>query len=169
MTPGLSYLLDRGLLDWATLAAGYSRGWISPADLSELAVLEVLAKETPSAEVIALTAVGLPDQDVRDLLDQLAAMEGGIDTHRAVRLLLLAHLRDLEAERASGTLNDDQVVDRLEDLYAEFDYPEELRYCSRYNIPPEERGGSSRGGTAGSPLRAFREAIQKLAADLANC
>lgn len=165
MGPGLAFLRALGLLDWPTLAAGFRRGEVSQVVVEEVATLEVVAGDGPSAELIALTATDLSDLEVQELLDQLATGEGA-DEAVALRRLLLARLLDLDAERSATGLANEQVVDRLELLYAEFDYPEVLRACSRYDVEPSGREERLAADSSGWPMSGLHAAIDALSAEV---
>jgi len=157
-------LVQRGLLDATTALRGWREDWLSGSQVSDWAVAALVADDGGvDPDLVALTsAERLPPADVQDLLEARAAAETTAEevAHQRWMLAALLALRD-------EPLGDEERLDRLDELYADLGYPEELRYISRYNFTPEERatpGVSSAEPT--SPLDAADAAISALEAVL---
>lgn len=161
---GAQALQERGLLDATTVLTGLREHRLSASDVSAWAVEELLAQDGDvDPDLAALTsAESSSELDVQDLLETRAADET-TSAEVARQRWMLADLLSLRAE----SLGDEDRLDRLDELYADHGYPEELRWISRDNFTPEER--TSLVGPAPSvtsPLDAADAAIASLEAAL---
>jgi hypothetical protein len=132
-----SILSSEGLLDWPTALVGVRRGWMTPTDVSDLAVARVIHEDaTVDSDIAELTrAAALPLSDVEDRLVSLAEGCPVVEEETAVRRWLLAALIDVDR----AALGKEATLARLQDLYAEFGFPEELRYVSPYNLTLQDQ------------------------------
>lgn len=129
-------LQQLGLLDWPTCLAGLKGGWMAASDVEALAMSEVLTTDSIDSEVAELTSAKSFDLDrVERLVEGLAAQRSGTRMDDVVRRWMLAFLLEI----FSKSVSDEQRQQELEDLYAEFGFPEELRTLSKYNFSSEER------------------------------
>lgn len=162
-----SVLMSEGLLDWSTALVGFRRGWMTSADVSELAVARIVeASGEIDSDVAELTsATGLLLVDVEDHLVSLVERSPGVEEETAVRRWLLATLIDVEG----AGLGEEATLVRLQEIYAEFGFPEELRYVSPYNLTFDEWACEPQVGSAtSSPLEWFRRSVLELRASLAQ-
>ena len=161
-----SILVSEGLLDWPTALVGLRRGWMTPTDVSELAVVRIVeASGEIDSDVAELTsAAGLALVDVEHHLVSLVERCPVVEEETAVRRWLLATLIDVDG----AGLDEDATLARLQEVYAEFGFPEELRYVSPYNLTFDEWACEPQvGSAASSPLEWFRRSVLELRASLA--
>lgn len=161
MASPLDTLMECGLLDSGVLAVGVERGWASRADVATYAA-ERLSAGDDRSEVVELTAAEeLEPARLIDRLRNWARLDGLPSQHpeSAVRLWMFA---GLTAIARSGSSPEEQL-DRLEEAYATFGYPEEMRECSRYYVPPQDRARNIRvGEVTDSPLEAMNQLLSQL-------
>jgi hypothetical protein len=157
----LDTLRECGLLDSGVLAAGVERGWASGADVAAYAV-ERLSAGDDRPEVVELAAVeDLESERVTDLLRDWARLDR-LPSQRAEDALRRWMFAALTAISRSGT-STEEMLDRLEETYAMFGYPEEMRKCSRYYMPPQDRARGIRvGEVTDSPLEAMNQLLSQL-------
>ena len=157
----LRVLKDWNLLDPGVLALGLERGWVSEADVSAYAV-EILLTGDNRVELAELaTAEDLDLRSIVHLLRKLARLDSlpSVQVDNAIRRWMFAMLTSISM---SGSNPEDQL-DKVEDAYAMLDYPEEMRECSRYYVPPLHRaGGIQIGMQIASPLEAMNQLVLKL-------
>ncbi len=161
-----SILMSEGLLDWPTALVGVRRGWMTPTDVSDLAVARIVeASGEIDSDVAELTsATGLPLVDLEDHLVSLVERCPVVEEETAVRRWLLATLIDVDG----AELDEETTLARLQNIYAEFGFPEELRYVSPYNLTFDEWASEPHVGNAMSaPLEWFRRSVHELRASLA--
>lgn len=120
-------LLD--ISDWPTLYFGLERGWILKSDIEEYAV-NSLASCSPHKEgfLIELSEASTVNND--DIYKAVLALgkNGEIDKDSSLEKWILALLSELNASNES----EDGKIERLQELYAELDYPEIMSSCSIY-------------------------------------
>ncbi|WP_460146511.1 DUF2247 family protein [Pseudomonas sp. S2_A02] len=123
-------------LNWKELLYGFEHGFIDEKGVSKFAC-EVLTKK-PQQEAIELASL-LPQENylASNLLQSLADkdLSPETDTTKPWIFLLLSFL--LEHQE-----NYEDPLEIVEDLYADFDYPEEIAPLVRYMSPPEGVEGS---------------------------
>ena len=124
--PPIKIMADSGLLCWSTLLLGMKKGWACRNDAIDFAV-ELLVKGN-NEEDVALIAAGdcLQDDEFFNLIKNRTT-----PTNRAVAIekWRLAFLLSI-----SGSDDDEQTkLDRLQEVYANFDYPEDMVACSIYS------------------------------------
>jgi hypothetical protein len=164
MTALTQWLADRQLLDFGVLALGLERGWATAAEVSDYATGMVgTGDERP--EVIALAGANATDAEgVLDALRQLAHADAlpTEQEEQALRRWMFARLSQIAHNNASP----DAKLDLLEEAYAELGYPEEMRECSRYYVPPADRErGLKVGDHTTSPLEALDAVLERLSAE----
>lgn len=160
-----SILSAEHLLDWPTALVGVRRGWMTPADVSDLAVARIVDEEAAiDSDLAELTSAGaLPLADVEDHLVSLAERFPVVEEETAVRRWLLASLIDLDR----ANLDEDVVLARLQEIYAEFGFPDELRYVSPYNLTFDEWVSDPQvGSVTSSPVRWFERVLREIRASL---
>jgi hypothetical protein len=125
MSP-IKVLIDLGLLCWSTIQLGLGKGWVSRQDGIDYAV-DLLVKGNDD-ESVAIIAGGelLGDDELLDLISNQVEQSdktGGLDKWR------LAHLTSI----AESNEDEQCKLDRLQEVYANFDYPEDMAACSIYS------------------------------------
>lgn len=147
----INELKELGLICWSTLLVGQRKGWVSKSDIADYAV-SLLADENCENEDIAVLASAntLDDSEVKDLLQRMSrSVCSDTEVLDKWRLAILIALNNSE-------LSEDEKVDRLQEFYAEFDYPEDMNSCSIYSQDTVD------------PLSAMREVIGSLKQQLAH-
>ena len=147
----INELKELGLICWSTLLVGQQKGWVSKSDIADYAV-SLLADENCENEDITVLASAntLDDSEVKDLLQRMSrSVYSDTEVLDKWRLAILIALNNSE-------LSEDEKVDRLQELYAEFDYPEDMNSCSIYSQDTVD------------PLSAMREVIGSLKQQLGN-
>ena len=124
-------LAKRNLVDWPTLAIGLNNGWINKDAVSEHAFKLMSAGQQDSDIAVLAGSDALSDDEVVALLATLCKKEG-IDLQEkqshALEKWRLAMLSDLQ----HSSLADEDKIERLQELYAEFGYPDDMASCSIY-------------------------------------
>ena len=155
---------ELSLLGWGALLLGWHRGWINREDVSHYAVEWLSARPHGNDGMVALLAAGelLADDELTDLMHRLADNEEADhcsppnqaeSDSRAINSWRLARLIELVSRPGC---RDERWQDAVEEVYAEFNYPEDMRSCSRYQS-----------GVAGQSTEdAIRHLIRKLRAQL---
>jgi len=156
-------------LDWHTLLVGWWRRWVKRIDIIDFAVSWLLQHPNEEDSRILQLADGesLEDAELEaTLADYVEAVSGALPSDRSsieVDKWRLAHLRLL----VDSTLDSEAKLNRLEELYAEFDYPEDMAACSRYYISPsQQQRGWAVGDQCPSPLDAMRVVLRELSEEL---
>lgn len=156
-------------LDWRALLVGWWRGWATRADIIDFAVAWLLEHpdERDSRVVQLASGEDLEDAELEAALaGYVAAVSGSLPSDRDsidVDKWRLAHLRLL----VNSALDPEAKLDRLEELYAEFDYPKDMAACSRYYISPaQQEHGWAVGDQCSSPLDALEAVLGKLSEKL---
>lgn len=141
----INELKKLGLICWPTLLVGQQKGWVSKSDIADYA-MSLLADENCENEDIAVLASAntLNDSEVNGLLQRMSrevsSDAGVLDKWRLAILMALNN----------SDLSEVEKINRLQELYAEFDYPEDMKSCSIYSQD------------AVDPLSAMREVIDSL-------
>lgn len=161
MTGDAQIIHDLGLLSWKTAEVGFRRRWIDGESVAELAVLALSQTATTDSELAALSVAGtLAHSEIEDLLGVVAdRLDPVTDEATVIKRWMLGRLIGLRRR----SLDDEWLLDRIEEAYAEFGYPEELDGVSRYNFTPEERATDlAIGDQSTSPLEALDRAVMML-------
>ncbi|ASA57914.1 DUF2247 family protein [Vibrio gazogenes] len=126
MSP-IKVLISLGLLCWATILLGLKKGWVSRKDVIDYAVaLLVNGNENEDVAIIA-GGESLEDDELFNLiLNQIKQTD---DTASALDKWRLAHLLNI----AESDYDEQTKLDRLQEVYANFDYPEDMASCSIYS------------------------------------
>ena len=131
MTDFLSELVKRDLIDWPTLATGLDNGWINKDAVSDYAFkLLSEGREDPDIAVLA-GSDSLTDDEVVGLLTGLCKKEGIDITMEQPHALEKWRLARLAALKRSSLSTQDKL-EHLQELYAEFGYPDDMASCSIY-------------------------------------
>jgi hypothetical protein len=110
------------------LFIGQQNGWITKSDIADYAVNLLSLGLDNGDENIAVLAIAesFDDSELRDLLLQVGGEAEKTDSVEKWRLAELIAL-------CESALSDEEKLNRLQDLYAKFDYPEDMSSCSIYS------------------------------------
>ncbi len=119
-------LMGLGLACWSTILLGFEKGWISRGDIFEYAMHQLL--NGCDSERVAIIAGGeyLSDEELLDIISkQMEATNcvAEMDKWRLAFLLCIDGSND----------SDENKIKRLQKIYADFDYPEDMASCSVYS------------------------------------
>ncbi|TKK33441.1 DUF2247 domain-containing protein [Pseudomonas sp. CFBP13528] len=131
MSP-FNILMDLRLVCWSILLVGFERCWVDRRDIFNFALEQLLVD--PKNESVAVLAGGeyLSDEELIDIVSKQVKqfdLVADIDKWR------LAFLFCIE----SSDTSDESKTKALQEVYANFDYPEDMASCSIYSqstIPP---------------------------------
>jgi hypothetical protein len=161
------------LLDWPSLLIGRERGWVDRNDIIAFATDYLTRNPEENNLLIALMAGGseYDDTRLREMLEQyVMASFPAPARDRAVDGWLLASLLEVSdnLDAYEGKQDSDEAMDRLEEIYSAFEYPEDIAGCSRYFSLADYNGVRLNIGdkVPSAPLDRLREAIQHFAAKL---
>lgn len=138
-------LIGLGLMCWSTIVFGFRKGWVKRSEVFDYAVTQFVSDGRGDSESITLIAGGeyLSDDELLGLMSrQIECTNNDSDFDK----WLLAFLLSIE-ESVDSDLD---KVNRLQEVYADFNYPEEMASCSIYS---QDRI---------SPLFAMRQVVEKL-------
>jgi hypothetical protein len=153
-----------GLLSWGSLWVGSERGWANRHDLIGYAVQWLVDHPNETDQSVLLIAGGenYDDARLRQLLSDYLERNGLLSPETAALELdkwRLARLLDLD----KTDLEPEEKLERLQEIYAEFGFPNDMAACSRYFFSSEERASGIRvGDSSQSPLDAMKEVISHL-------
>ena len=116
------------LVSWSMLYIGFQRGWVKKSDIADYATNQLSADMDNGDENIAVlaSAYSLDDSEVLDLLLKVGGDEkyqNSIEKWRLAKLVALSE----------SVLCEEEKLYKLQELYAEFDYPEDMAPCSVYS------------------------------------
>lgn len=125
MSP-IKILINLGLLCWSTILIGLRKGWVSRKDVIDYAVdLLVNGNEDEDVAIIA-GGESLEDDELFNLISNQVKQS---DNAAALDKWRLAHLLNI----AESDDDEQTKLDRLQEVYANFDYPEDMASCSIYS------------------------------------
>lgn len=116
------------LVSWSVLYIGLQRGWVQKSEITDYANTQLSADMDNCDENIAVlaSAYSLDDSEILDTLLQVAGDEkydNSIEKWRLAKLVALSE----------SVLCEEEKLYKLQELYAEFDYPEDMASCSIYS------------------------------------
>lgn len=122
----MKILINLGLQCWSTILLGHTKGWVSRNDFIAYAV-DLLVNGN-NDEDVAVIAGGEPlgDDELYKLIsNQIVQTDtvADLDKWRLAHLLNIAESEDDEQTK----------LDRLQEVYTNFDYPEDMASCSIYS------------------------------------
>lgn len=125
MSP-IKILINLGLLRWSTILLGLKKGWVTRKDAINYAV-DLLVNGNDDEDV-AIIAGGesLEDDDLLNLISNQVEQTDNttdLDKWRLAHLLCIAESDEDEQSK----------LDRLQEVYANFEYPEDMASCSIYS------------------------------------
>ena len=125
-------LIRLGLIGWSTINLGFKKGWVKRKDIFDYAISQLVSGS--NIEDVAVIAGGeyLTDDELIGLvLNLIKTTDSAADLDK----WRLAFLLCIEASDDS----DEDKVNKLQEVYADFDYPEDMASCSVYsqdNVSP---------------------------------
>jgi hypothetical protein len=125
MSP-LGVLISLGLACWSTIFLGLRNRWIRQEDIFEYAINQLLDGCESECVVIIARSEYLSDEELLELISKQMEMTDCVadtDKWRLAFLLCLDALND----------SDENKINRLQEIYADFDYPEDMASCSIYS------------------------------------
>ncbi|XXE96684.1 DUF2247 family protein [Pseudomonas sp. D1-2] len=136
-------LLKLGLACWSTIHLGIKKGWVKRNEVFKYAI-DKLADGKDSLNVALIAGRDyLTDEELLSLIEgQMQGRNVAFDMEKW-RLAFLICVEE-------STESDDDKVRRLQEIYADFDYPEDMSLCSIYSL----------GDTP--PLAEMSQVVQKL-------
>lgn len=163
MQPMIDIIRSNGWLTADVLREGLARGWASKRDVVDFA-LDRLGAGHDGPEVMSLL-----DAEQLDLatLQALLQRSQNTDTPASVKSPLSPWMYATLVQITEGRGGEDEKLDQLEDLYASFGYPEQLRECSRYYVPTHDQQLSV-GEHTESPLLAMARLLETLKKELSG-
>jgi len=136
MTP-LEILKRLELLSWDIILVGWDNGWVNRNDIINYA-LQLLINGKDEGDInLAVIAGGdcYNDTEIHELVISYLVAKGEqipLSKERvsdAIDKWRLAHLINIEESNHS----DENKLSRLQDIYADFDYPPDMESCSIYS------------------------------------
>lgn len=149
------------LIDWPSLLIGWNRGWVSRDIVIDFAVDWLVTHPAETDDRVALMAGGelIDDAELKQLLVDVVRSSGFARSESdSVDRWRLAHLWALSQSK----IDDNSRLDKLEELYADFGYPEDMAACSRYYVAPDGVGALQTNSERLSPLGAMQKVIRDL-------
>jgi len=123
----IEVLKERNLVCWAALLVGLQRGWVEKSDIADYALNLISTGLDNGDENIAVlaSADSIDDTEINSLLLQVVKKRMSPESTEKWRLAKLAALDE-------SPLSEEEKFNQLQELYAEFDYPEDMASCSIY-------------------------------------
>lgn len=119
-------MINLGLLCWSTILLGLGKGGVSRKDVIDYAV-DVLVNGNDDEDVaIIATGETLGDDELLNLITNQVEQSDGtndLDKWRLAHLIGIAELNEDEQTK----------LNRLQEVYANFNYPEDMASCSIYS------------------------------------
>ena len=119
-------LMDLGLLCWSTIFLGLKKGWVKRKDVIDYAVGLLMAGNDDEAVALIAGGESLNDEELLNLIStQIANKDefAALDKWRLANLLCIAESEDSDQEK----------LDKLQEVYAKFEYPKDMESCSIYS------------------------------------
>jgi hypothetical protein len=136
MTPAIQipvdYLMTHTHLDWGDVLYGIENGFISSNDAVKIAIERVSQNDDANETEVELAGLLRSEVELRglEIVRELSTEKCDVDAKSIWLYLLLAWLFDHKAEC-------DDPLRIVEQIYADFDYPEEISAFVRY-MPPQD-------------------------------
>ncbi len=125
MSP-IKIMINLGLLCWPTILFGFRKGWVSRKDVIDYAV-DLLINGSDNEDVAIIAGGESLGND--ELLDMISNQVEQAKNSTALDKWRLAYLLNI----AESDENQQTKLDRLQEVYANFDYPEDMASCSIYS------------------------------------
>lgn len=122
----MKILADLRLLRWSTIHLGVRKGWVSKKEVADYAV-EKLVTGNDDQNIVMLA--GGECLETNELLGIIANLSDNPNDSIDLDKWRLAHLVDI----AESDGDEEIKLDRLQEIYADFGYPEDMVSCSIYS------------------------------------
>lgn len=119
-------LMDLGLLSWSTLYVGLKRDWAKTQDAVDYAV-SILLDGNYDDDISVIASEGFSDK--KELYDLIFKKVNGADNSLDFDKWRLAHLIAID----ESDFDEQTKLEKLQDIYVEFNYPEDMASCSIYS------------------------------------
>lgn len=125
----IKVLTRLGLLSWNTLILGWKNSWVSKHDIIQYAASMLSNENSLGNKKIALIAGSdcLEEEEFANLLSELL-VDDRDDRDDELNKWRLAHLICIN----ESSMTEQSKIDELQEVYAKFDYPEDMISCSIY-------------------------------------
>lgn len=144
------------LLTSGVLAFGFERGWIDKKAIIAFANSKFEDGDVCVEFAELATCDGLEPNSILDLLRRCTSSSE--TTEHIARIWMFGFLKALSGEK----IDPEEKLNRLEEIYGMFGYPDEMRECSRYYTPPKDRGRLQVGMKTDCPIKAMATLIVSL-------
>lgn len=132
-----------GLMSWSAAFLGLKRNFINKKNIADYAVERLLLNDDSEEIILLAGCESLDDGDVYFLLSGISVVnESDIDKWRLVYLLMISE----------SNFDNDKKINLLQNVYADFGYPEDMQNCSIYSMVKSD------------PLKEMNIVIKKLKA-----
>ncbi|NHD18469.1 MULTISPECIES: DUF2247 family protein [unclassified Actinopolyspora] len=125
-------LRSLGVASWPVLRYGLEENWVSFEDVSNYAA-DVLAEEREDADdrAVRLAVYDFEGkEEALDLCGQLGKLNNeDADPEKILKTWILVRLTVIEKNWEDS----EEKIDKIGEAYASLEYPEEMRFCSRYD------------------------------------
>ena len=117
------------LISWPVLLCGFRKGWVTKSDIADYATQHLANyPDQDDHSIILLASANFWDNaEVNELL--LQAINNPAWHQEALNKWKLAKLLAL----SNSKLSNQEKIDKLQEVYAELDYPKEMVSCSIYS------------------------------------
>lgn len=155
-------LNELGLVDWNTIYVGFERGYLSKKDVVTYALEQVESTDS-SNYYLCLLAGGEYDSDsdikenLLNFMDSINNKEIKINESIELKKYHLGYMIALQKE----SISEEDKIEKLQRLYADFDYPEYMMTCSIYYLENDKESNGIE-----DPLVSLRKVIEKLKSEL---
>jgi hypothetical protein len=157
MREAFRLLVDSNAITWAALLLGLEEAWVDRRMIAEVAVEWLRTHPEAPADVYGILAAceHLELHELKSLLEKANVESGHEGPERAAERWRWAALELLRRDQESSG---ESKLDRLEEIYAMFGYPHDMKACSRYHV----ESGLKLGDFGVCPLVAMEAVVRKL-------
>ncbi|EJM32571.1 DUF2247 family protein [Pseudomonas sp. GM25] len=141
---------ELGFLSWLAIFIGFQRGWMNSQEVIAFASDQYFSGKGSENDTLEelVSARYVKENEIKVALLMLA--DSDLDEETVLERWRLACLLSL----SHAELSDEEKIARLQEVYADFDYPEDMRFCSIYSLGTKD------------PLIVMSEVVQKLEKEL---
>jgi hypothetical protein len=146
------------LLDWNTLRMGFEKHWISKEDIIDFSINELTSNDETNIILSSLASCeNETNENILEMIDKhIASRQIVLHENDEIKKWLLGHLMFLD----QLDLPDQEKIDQLQEVYSEFDYPEDMAKCSIYYVEPGKE--IKVGEYLSDPLQEMKKVIKSL-------
>lgn len=119
-------LSELRLACWSTISLGFRKGWVRRSDIFDYAIGQLMSGD--AGQEVAQIAGGeyFSDEELLELIEDKQQGQNAVSDLDKWRLAFLLSIE------WSGDSEEDKLC-RLQEVYADFDYPEDMALCSIYS------------------------------------